>query len=482
MSKAGHAPLLSSAFRIAASGLAVFIAIVLAIVFVVFRQTDGALTSEMLSSLSTDAALIAREDGVGGQDGVRRAIEMRTSVDPDRLYLLAAADGSKIAGNLDRMPPEIAGRKGGGVFSYSRPSQREGARNSRMADHQAVAVVTTLNDGALLLVGRDIEREKALIRRVRLLAFVVIGALAVAGLVGAYLVSRHVLARVEAVNQTARSIMAGDLGRRIPIEGSGDEIDALAGNLNSMLDRIEQLMSGLREVSDNIAHDLKTPLNRLRNRAEAALREQGSAEDCHVCLERTIEEADELIKTFNALLLIARLEAGALEGQTEEVDLRQVVGDVAELYEPVAEEAGLSLSFESPETMPHRVNRHLIGQSVANLIDNAIKYAVGHAGDRTGDHAARSATRLDVTVRQNGEMVEIAVSDDGPGISAADRARVLKRFVRLEQSRSRPGTGLGLSMVAAVARLHGGDVRLEDNNPGLSVVLRLPRTAGRLNG
>ena len=310
--------------------------------------------------------------------------------------------------------------------------------------------------------------------RLRLLALIGMGVLAAAGLIGGYVLSRAVIGRLESVNRTARSIMAGDLSRRVPVSGQGDEIDAVALNLNLMLDRIAQLMNGLREVSDNIAHDLKTPLNRLRNRAEAALRDNGNAETYRAGLEHTIEEADELIKTFNALLLIARLEAGALEGNVEQVDLDQLVGDVAELYEPVAEEAGLTLSFSGTGGVLIEVNRHLVGQAVANLIDNAIKYGRASPSASETGSVRRSATHVAVGVRRVGSGAEVSVADDGAGIGAEDRARVLKRFVRLEQSRSRPGTGLGLSLVAAVARLHGGTVRLEDNDPGLRVVLSLP--------
>jgi signal transduction histidine kinase len=219
---------------------------------------------------------------------------------------------------------------------------------------------------------------------------------------------------------------------------------------------------------------LKTPLNRLRNSAEAALRDSRGAEGYREGLEAAIEKADDLIKTFNALLLIARLEAGVVEESAEVFDLGRLVRDVAELYEPVAEEAGLALAIDASEGISIRANRQLVGQAVANLVDNAIKYSAA---------AAQSEVRADATVSvkvaARSGAAEISVADRGPGIDAKDRDRALRRFVRLEKSRTQPGTGLGLSLVAAVARLHNGSVRLEDNAPGLRVVVTLPLTSSR---
>jgi signal transduction histidine kinase len=391
-------------------------------------------------------------------------IKLRSRPEGPGIYFIADQRGTKLAGNLNRLPPELDVTSNGGVFTY------EAATGDPGAKRLAVAIPVRMALGTQLIVGRDIEEQRTYANRMRNVFLLGFGLLSLAGLAGGLGAGRLLLKRVEAINATSRSIMAGDLTRRIPLEGSGDELDGLATNLNAMLDRIEQLMNGLREVSDNIAHDLKTPLNRLRNRAEAALRDPRGTNAHREGLERTIEEADELIKTFNALLLIARLEAGALDENTETFELGRHVRDVADFYEPVAEEQGLLLEVVAPEGPSIVANRHLVGQAVANLIDNAIKYGV--RGEADAADGPDKSIRVSVTAHK--DTVEIAVADRGPGISEKDRERALKRFVRLEASRTQPGTGLGLSLIAAVARLHGGKVRLEDNAPGLRAVVVLP--------
>jgi signal transduction histidine kinase len=288
-------------------------------------------------------------------------------------------------------------------------------------------------------------------------------------------VTRRVLGRIDAMSVTTRSVMNGDLSGRIALTGTNDELDRLAENLNAMLARIELLMAGLKEVSDNIAHDLKTPLTRLRNGAEAALRGPPDAAGYRRALEGTIEEADGLIRVFNALLMIARAEAGSSRDGMADFDLSDVVRDMVELYEPVAEEAGVPLRLDVPASLPLHGSRELIGQALANLVDNAIKYAPRAA---EGDGPVTNAPDLLVKAANHGDRVEIVVADRGPGIPEADRGRVLDRFVRLEGARSRPGFGLGLSLAAAVARLHGGTLRLEDNAPGLRAILALPVRPG----
>jgi signal transduction histidine kinase len=289
-----------------------------------------------------------------------------------------------------------------------------------------------------------------------------VGLVLLLGLGGGALMSRNMLARLDSINRTSGEIMGGDLSRRVPIGEAHDEFDALAENLNAMLDRIERLMKGVREVTDSVAHDLRTPLNRLRNRLEATLRHLEPASAGTLEIEAAVAETDSLIATFNALLLIAEADAGVTRGEMAPIDLSAIAADMAELYAPLAEEKGVNLEIAPSGTTMIDGNRSLISQALANLVDNAIKYTP--AGGK-------------VTVTASGTPlgVELRVVDTGPGIPPAERARVVERFVRLEASRNSPGTGLGLSLVAAVARLHDAKLLLEDNQPGLRAIIRFPR-------
>jgi signal transduction histidine kinase len=289
----------------------------------------------------------------------------------------------------------------------------------------------------------------------------------VLGTAGGALMSRNMLRRLDAINRTSGEIIAGDLTRRVPLNGSGDEFDSLAENLNRMLDRIERLMKGLREVTDSVAHDLRTPLTRLRNRLEESVARLNASGAQASEIERAIAETDQLIGTFNALLLIAETDAGTTRAAMSALDLSEVAADVVELYEPLAEEKKVGLTVIPGPAVVIEGNRSLIAQALANLVDNAIKYT-----------PAGGMVRIRAAIA--GESVDLSVADSGPGIPLADRPRVTERFVRLEASRNSPGTGLGLSLVAAVAHFHRAELVLEDNVPrGLKAVLRFPKTAIR---
>jgi signal transduction histidine kinase len=288
-----------------------------------------------------------------------------------------------------------------------------------------------------------------------------IGLMLVLGIVGGGLISRNLLSRLDSINRTSREIVAGDLSRRIPITRAGDELDALAQDLNHMLDRNERLMRGMRDVTNSIAHDLRTPLNRLRSRLESLLSQLEPESQQGGEIESAVGDTDRLIATFNALLLIAEAEAGAVREAMERVDPGHVIESVAELYEPLAEEKNIALSIAPGRTASIRGNVRLISQALANLVDNAIKYTP-------------AGGRILVAAEDRPAGVALSVADTGPGIPEAERSRVLERFVRLEESRNSPGTGLGLSLVAAVARMHDAKLELADNAPGLRATLIFP--------
>lgn len=400
------------------------------------------------------------------QGGIRRlvlTVEDRSRRPGSNLYLLASFNGQAVAGNVGALPDGTLTNTGWNEITYRRLEDQD------RAEHFALVRVFQLPGGFRLLVGRDLEERERLYDIVFSAGKWSAALVVILGLAGGFFVTRRVLKRVDAMTETTRTIMDGNLHGRLPVAGTGDEIDRLAINLNTMLERIEALMHGLKEVSDNIAHDLKTPLTRLRNRAEQALRMAKSEPEYRSALEATIEESDGLIRTFNALLMIARAESGQARDNMTEFDAADIVRGVGELYEPLADEKGLNLRVEADAATPSRGNRELVTQALANLVDNAIKYAAPEKGV--------NGSPADIVVRaaSDGDRIILSVADNGPGIPPADRGRAVERFVRLEQSRSLPGSGLGLSLVSAVARLHGGELKLEDNEPGLKTVLSLPR-------
>jgi signal transduction histidine kinase len=394
------------------------------------------------------------------------------------LYLVTTQNGQAIAGNVDSLTPGVMATIGWSETSYRRLDDQDNT------DHRALVNVTELTSGLRLLIGRDLEERRRLFGIVAKAAQWSVLVVIVLGLGGGIFVARRVLHRIDAMTGTTQRIMAGDLSGRLPVGRSGDELDRLAENLNAMLERIEALMVGLKEVSDNIAHDLKTPLTRLRNRAEEALAKSNNESEYRAVLERTIEESDGLIRTFNALLMIARAESGQARGNMDDFDAADVARGIHELYEPLAEDNGVTLQVRT-EQAPLHGNRELISQALANLVENAIKYGQPapalqplSAEAVRGGAAADNGRDILIESRREGDQVLLSVTDHGPGIPEADRAHAVERFVRLEASRTQPGSGLGLSLASAVATLHGGALKLADAQPGLRATLAIPALAG----
>ncbi len=451
----------TTAFKLSAIYIAVFTIFAVAFVVYISYATDELLTQQLRQTIAADLSGLADQARSGGLAALVDAIEARSRQPGASLYLITDASKHPLAGNVSDVPQSLLDQASSNpiIVSYKRyPGER--------ADHFALVQLVNLPGGYHMLVGRDIgEREQFRHIVAQALAWALALMIGLAALSWVF-VSRRVLKRIDSLSASGRKIMSGDLSGRLEVTGSGDEFDRLADSLNAMLERIEHLLYGLKDVSDNIAHDLKTPLTRLRNRVEAALGGPVDSAKYRSALEATIEESDNLIQTFNALLMIARIEAGSPDGAMIELDSREIVQDVADLYEPVAEEAGVELTVAAPESVTFRGSRELLGQALANLIDNAIKY-----GERCAEDGPPQIT---MSAARDGDSVVFSVADNGPGIPEGDRERVLQRFVRLEESRSQPGSGLGLSLVAAVARLHHGTLELGDGKPGLVVTIRLP--------
>jgi signal transduction histidine kinase len=453
----------ATAFRLTLVYLVIF-ALYAAALLVYFALNTGRLITEQITeTVDDEIAELTEQYSIGSWRQLTTIIENRSLRPGSSLYLFTAPSGQAIAGNVGSLAPGVIDKTGWSETVYRRLDEQAAA------EHSALVRVTQLTGGFRLLVGRDLE-ERARMREIIVAAARGSVALVIVlGLAGGFFVARRILKRFDAVTDTTQRIMAGDLSGRLPVTGIGDELDRLAMNLNDMLERIEALMRGLKEVSDNIAHDLKTPLTRLRNRCEAALRTARTENDYRGALEDMIDESDGLIRTFDALLMIARAESGQARENMTEFDAADIVHAVAELYEPLAEEKGLALNVDAPAPALIRGNRELLSQALTNLVDNAIKYA-----RPTPSAESKAVPQIMLGVRREGSRVLISVADRGPGIPEGDRARVVERFVRLEQSAYEPGSGLGLSLAAAVARLHGGGLTLEDNAPGLRVVISLP--------
>ncbi|MBI4922493.1 MAG: HAMP domain-containing histidine kinase [Devosia nanyangense] len=449
--------------RLTAVFIVLFVVFSILLLGFIAYQSSIQIQQQQTASIDREVELLQRIDQRQGIRGIIFAVSRLASQPGPGIYYLGDNAGLQIAGNVQGFPDNVLTTEGVFSFNYDRGS---GVDDTSAAE-QGFAVVRSLvlESGLRLIVGRDVVERRGFTAIVFQGFLLAVAGILVFSVVAGVVTARRVLKRIDTINATSAKIMSGNLSERIPVTRRNDEFDVLATSLNAMLDRIEGLMQGLKEVTDNVAHDLKTPLTRLRNKAESALRDGGGGEAQREALETTLAESDKLIRTFNALLMIARAEAGAPSGAFADVDVSTIAEDVAELYEPAAEEAGMTLEATIAPGVHLRANRELIGQALVNLVENALKYYEPAEG-KTG--------RITVAVRADKGRVLIEVGDNGPGIPPEDRDRVVERFVRLEKSRTEPGSGLGLSLVAAVARLHKGELRIEDNAPGLRAVIDLP--------
>jgi signal transduction histidine kinase len=434
-------------------------------------NTRRLITEQITTTVNAEIGVISDIYLRRGLQGLASTIGNRALRPGANLYLVTTPSGTAIGGNVGSLAPGVMASSGWSETAYRRFDDQDNA------DHRALVRVTELSNGFRLLIGRDLEERRRMFGIVAHAAQWSLLVVIVLGIGGGIFVARRVLRRIDAMTGTTQRIMAGDLSGRLPVGRSGDELDRLAENLNAMLERIEALMVGLKEVSDNIAHDLKTPLTRLRNRAEEALASSGSEAEYRAALERTIEESDGLIRTFNALLMIARAESGQARGNMDDFDAADVARGIHELYEPLAEDGGMTLRVKTAPVRLHG-NRELISQALANLVENAIKYGKPvPAAQPLGAAATAGSKEILIEARREGEQVLLSVTDHGSGIPEGDRKHAVERFVRLETSRTLPGSGLGLSLASAVATLHGGELRLGDAHPGLVATLAIPALA-----
>jgi signal transduction histidine kinase len=459
----------TTAFRLTLVYLLLFALFAASLLAFFAWNTRRLITEQITATVNAEASEINEIYLRRGLSGLAGTIDRRTLRPGANLYLITAPNGLSVGGNVGSLSPGVMATTGWSETAYRRLDEND------TAEHRALVKVTELSNGFRLLIGRDLDERRRLFGIIAkgtqwsLLVVIVLG------IGGGIFVSRRVLQRIDAMTGTTQRIMAGDLSGRLPVGRSGDELDRLAGNLNAMLERIEALMNGLKEVSDNIAHDLKTPLTRLRNRAEEALARSGSEADYRAALERTIEESDGLIRTFNALLMIARAESGQARGNMDDFDAAEVANGIYELYEPLADDDGMTLAVKATPAPIHG-NRELISQALANLVENAIKY--GKPSAAAQPLGIKAAREIVIEARREGDSALLSVTDHGPGIPEADRKHAIERFVRLEASRTLPGSGLGLSLASAVATLHGGELRLGDAHPGLVATLVLPARSG----
>ncbi|HVC37740.1 MAG TPA: HAMP domain-containing sensor histidine kinase [Gammaproteobacteria bacterium] len=462
----------TTAFRLAMR-YAGFVCLLTIVCFaVIYWATISQLQTQIDAGLRAETTALTRLYGLRGISGLQQTIAalsttkgLAASDSGDagpRQYLLTDVNFKPLAGSLSIWPNGINDTDMTWVTLRIRAQHKQPGLDAEHHHFELRAVAVTLPGGYHLLVGQSLDELTELRNTILALTIAAVLLVLIVGFLGGALVGNGVVRRLRAVMHTADTIMAGDLTQRIPEEHRRDEFDALANKLNAMLARIEQLMKSTREVTENVAHDLRSPLTRLRGRAEMALMKSGDAARQREALQKAIEETDGIVATLNAILSIAQIQSGARR-EWSAVDLAAVCRDAADLYEALADEKGIQFTTEISNTVNVRGNRQLISQAIGNLLDNAIKYT-----------PEGGAVSLTLATQDNDAVV--SVNDSGPGIPAELRVRALQRFVRLDASRSQPGSGLGLSLVKAVAEQHSAVLTLEDNRPGLRISLSFLNT------
>ena len=453
-----------SALTLSLSYVAVSLVVLAAFAMPLWYEWRNTIEQGRTEMIQADAQKMVDLFAKDGADALAAAIETQVNgqlVDLKNIIILFVDPTlAKRAGNLRAWPRGVFQSTGAHIMSVD--------AGDRMLS--AVLVHRTLPGGYHLLVGRDIERFE---RLEELFLYGLVGAAGIVlllGILGGLLIRRTLLAKVHDINQTAAAIMQGNLSHRLPAYGGENELNTLVETENSMLDQIEHLFEGIRNVSNAIAHDLRTPLAELRSRLEELLLTRPGPEQTFAEIESSIADVDRVIGIFNALLRLAEIDTGTRRSGFIEIDAATIAGEAAEFYQPVAELQGVALSFVSSGPLALAGDPLLLAQAVGNLIDNALKYA-----------QENGAIMVEVSRRPDG-AIEIAVSDDGPGIPDEEKPKVLERFYRGDASRGTPGAGLGLSLVAAVAKLHGGVLKLTDNHPGLRATLILFASASVTSG
>jgi len=443
----------TSAFRLALIYATLFSTLSAATLGFIYWSTRDQIESQVDTRLRLETDFLINLYKSGALPELLEAIQRRNQIDTyGRFYYLAHSETSGTASdqNDEDMPIRMKSTR-----SHTTRNMGDVADlppGSSRAYNPVRVAETELSNGLKLTIGHEISDETALLDNTFVL---VVGATLLTllfSLIGGMLIGTSMLRRIDSVNRAASDIMSGDLSRRLAVTERDDEFDEVSHKLNQMLNRIEDLMSGMQQVTNNVAHDLRSPLTRLKNRLEVTLLEERDSENYRAVMQEAIGDADSLINTFNSMLSIARLEAGIDAVEWSDANIGDLVAELAELYEAVAEDSGLTFSLHMDSSPTFHCNKHLIAQCVTNLLDNSIKYT------KTPGH-------VDLSLAGDDNQFTITVADNGPGIPTAERERVFNRFVRLENERNSPGNGLGLSLVKAVVRIHGATLELHDNEP-----------------